>query len=101
MICKDNLNPACAVFFELGAERTKLARIQSLAHFAHEVEVVVQVVHGGQHGAEHFAAAVEVVQVRTTKAAAGAAVGACVTRAGVAGARAVERAVVCLVTGIA
>ena len=61
----------------------------------------MQVVHGGQHGAEHFAAAVEVVQVRTAKAAAGCAIGARVARTGVAGARAVERAVVCLVACVA
>ncbi len=54
----------------------------------------MQVVHGGEHGAEHFTATVEVVQVRATKAAAGGAVGAGMARAGVASAGGVERAVV-------
>jgi hypothetical protein len=38
----------------------------------HQVQVVVQVVDGGQHGAEHFAAAVQVVHVGAAEAASAA-----------------------------
>jgi len=41
----------------------KIPRVQRIAHLLHQVQVVVQVVDGGQHGAEHFAAAVQVVHV--------------------------------------
>jgi hypothetical protein len=49
------------------------AFVQRLAHLAHQVHVVVQVVHAGQHRAEHLAAAVEVVQVGAAEAGAGGA----------------------------
>ena len=65
-------NPARPVSLELLPERAKAARVQRLAHFAHQVQVVVQVVHAGQHGAQHFAAAVEVVQIGPAEAASAA-----------------------------
>jgi hypothetical protein len=35
----------------------------------HQVQVVVQVVDGGQHGSEHFAAAVQVVHIGAAETA--------------------------------
>ena len=63
LIRRFDSHPARPVRLELRAELRKLPCLQRLAHFAHQVQVVVQVVDGGEHGAEHFAAAVQVVQV--------------------------------------
>ena len=52
------LNPTRPVVFELGSKGFELSCIERVAHLLHEVEVVVQVVNGGEHGAEHFAATV-------------------------------------------
>ena len=46
------------VLGKLLSEHTKVARVQCIAHFLHQVQVVMQVVNRGQHGAEHFAATV-------------------------------------------
>ena len=45
------------VFFEFCSEYAECAPIQSLAHLAHEAQVVMQIVDRG----EHFAAAIQVV----------------------------------------
>ena len=60
---QSNLNSARPVLLELRSELAKAPRVQRQSNLAHEVEVVVQVVDAGQHGAQHFAAAVQVVQV--------------------------------------
>jgi hypothetical protein len=57
------LNPPGSIRLELRLKSRKPHLLQRRAHLAHEVQVVVQVVDGGEHGAEHFAAAVQVVQV--------------------------------------
>ena len=56
-------NAACPVRFELGLKSGKTPRVQGLANFAHQVHVVMQIVDAGQHGPEHFATAVQVVQI--------------------------------------
>ena len=60
---QSNLDSARPVLLELRPELAKAPCVQREAHLAHEVEVVVQVVDAGQHRAQHFAAAVQVVQV--------------------------------------
>ena len=40
------------------------AVVQRIANGLHQVQVVMQVVDGGEHGAEHFTAAIKVMQVR-------------------------------------
>ena len=40
------------------------AVVQCIANGLHQVQVVMQVVDGGEHGAEHFTAAIKVMQVR-------------------------------------
>ena len=59
-VTSNTTSPVC---LELRPECSKRACVERLAHLAHQVQVVVQVVDGGQHGAQHFAAAVQVVQV--------------------------------------
>ena len=61
-------HPPRPIRLELHPELCKRACLQRLAYFAHEVQVIVQVVDAGQHGAEHFAAAVQVVQVGSGEA---------------------------------
>lgn len=66
----EGLDPACAIGLEAGAELGKRARVERIADFLHQVQVIVQVVDGGQHGAQHFAAAVQVVQIGAAEAVA-------------------------------
>lgn len=101
--CDRQLHPACAVGGELLAELGKRARIQRGAHLAHQVQVIVQVVNGCQHGSQHLAAAVQVVQIRARKALAPARVPAHAARAraGVAGASRVDGAMVITMAGVA
>ena len=58
-----------AILGESAPEGVEAAFVERLAHFAHQVHVVVQVVDARQHRAEHLAAAVEVVQVGAAEAA--------------------------------
>ena len=55
--CDAGSDAASPVRLELGAELLERTGIQRVAHFLHQVQVVMQVVDGGQHGAEHLAAA--------------------------------------------
>ena len=57
------LNSARPVFPEAIYERRQRPGFKRRAHLAHQVQVVVQVVDAGQHGAQHFAAALQMVQV--------------------------------------
>ena len=43
------------------------AVVQRIANALHQVQVVMQVVDGGEHGAEHFATSVKVMQVRSAE----------------------------------
>ena len=67
------------------------------------MQVVVQVVDGGEHGPQHLAAAIQVVQVGTAEAAPAAIVPAyaCGACAGVAGTGSVNGLVVALVARVA
>ena len=62
-------DPTLPVRLELQHEFAKAPGVQRIAHFLHQVQVVVQIVDAGEHRAEHFTAAVEVVQVGTAKSA--------------------------------
>ena len=77
------VDAARAVGLELRAEGLEAAGVQRLAHLAHQVQVVVQVVDAGQHRPQHLAAAVQVVQVGAAEA--GCRCGSC--RSGRAAAR--------------
>ena len=57
------LNSACPVFPEAIYERRQRPGFKRRAHLAHQIQVVVQVVDAGQHRAQHFAAALQMVQV--------------------------------------
>ncbi len=57
------LNPPRPIPLEPRHKPRKISRVQRIAHLLHQVQVVVQVVDGGQHGAEHFDAAVQVVHI--------------------------------------
>ncbi len=61
----------------------------------------MQVVHRGQHGAQHFTAPIQVVEVGATEPATHRTVGPHMPATGVAGTGLVQRRVVCFVSGIA
>jgi len=62
-------NPPRPIPLEPRHKPRKIPRVQRIAHLLHQVQVVVQVVDGGQHGAEHFAAAVQVVHIGAAETA--------------------------------
>ncbi len=83
-------HPARPVGVELSDEGVESLGVERGAHAAHELQVVVQVMRGGQHAEQHFAAAVEMVQI-----------GARELSAGGAGAGVVKRSFVLLEAGVA
>ncbi len=62
-------NPPRPIPFEPRDKPRKIPSVQRIAHLLHQVQVVVQVVDGGQHGAEHFAATVQVVDIGAAETA--------------------------------
>ena len=58
-------DPAAPVGLKLQAKVAEAVGIERQPYLAHQVQVVVQVVDAGQHGAEHLAAEFQVVQVGT------------------------------------
>src|SRR5436305_9062088 len=75
------LDAALPVLAETPRPPCEVAGLDRGAHLAHEVHVVVQVVHAREQAVEHLAAAVEVMQVGAREGRAGAAGAALVERA--------------------
>ena len=63
------LNAARPVGVELHDKAAETFGFQGIADFLHEVKVIVQVVDTGQHGPQHFAAAVQVVHIGAAETA--------------------------------
>src|SRR3546814_12009412 len=65
------MDTGCPIFGEMGAPLAKFAFLDGVAHFPHQVQVVMQIVHGIEPRSGDFAGALQVVQIRPGKVAAG------------------------------
>ena len=61
------LNATRPISVEVHDKAAETFGFQGIADFLHEVKVIVQVVDAIEHGAQHLAAAVEVMQIGTAK----------------------------------
>jgi hypothetical protein len=60
---RPSMNPSRPIVLEPLHETGEVPDVQRIPRFFHQIQVVVQVVDAREHRAEHFAAAIEMVQV--------------------------------------